>query len=66
MIRTKKMRNNFETANEAYEYFHDRIIQYGSPFGDTKALFNVDSISDDFTSLSNLTIYDLPPKKSTP
>ena len=31
-----------------------------------KALFNVDSISDDFTSLSNLTIYDLPPKKSTP
>jgi thymidylate synthase len=41
MIRTKKMRNNFETANEAYEYLHDRIIQYGSPFGDTKALFNV-------------------------
>ena len=41
MIRTKKMRNNFETANEAYEYFHDRIIQYGAPFGDTKALFNV-------------------------
>lgn len=35
------MRNNFETANEAYEYLHDRIIQYGSPFGDTKALFNV-------------------------
>jgi len=35
------MRNNFETANEAYEYFHDRIIQYGTPFGDTKALFNV-------------------------
>ena len=40
-IRTRKMRNNFETANEAYEYFHDRIIQYGTPFGDTKALFNV-------------------------
>ena len=35
------MRNNFETANQAYEYFHDRIIQYGTPFGDTKALFNV-------------------------
>jgi len=35
------MRNNFETANEAYEYFHDRIIQYGTPFGNTKALFNV-------------------------
>jgi hypothetical protein len=31
-----------------------------------KALFSVDSISEDFTSLSNLTIYDLPPKKSTP
>ena len=30
------------------------------------ALFNVDSISEDLTSLSNLTIYDLPPKKSTP
>jgi hypothetical protein len=31
-----------------------------------KALFRVDSISDDFTSLSHLTMYDLPPKKSTP
>jgi thymidylate synthase len=41
MIKTIKMRNNFETANEAYEYFHDRIIQYGASFGDTKALFNV-------------------------
>ena len=35
------MKNSFEDANEAYEYLHDRIIQYGSPFGDTKALFNV-------------------------
>ena len=31
----------FRTANEAYEYLHDAIIQYGTPFGDTKALFNV-------------------------
>ena len=31
----------FRTANEAYEYLHDAIIQHGIPFGDTKALFNV-------------------------
>ena len=31
----------FQTANEAYEYLHDAIIQHGVPFGDTKALFNV-------------------------
>ena len=31
----------FETANEAYEYLHDAIIQHGTEFGDTKALFNV-------------------------
>ena len=31
----------FETANEAYEYLHDAIIQHGTKFGDTKALFNV-------------------------
>ena len=31
----------FKTANEAYEYLHDAIIQHGVPFGDTKALFNV-------------------------
>ena len=31
----------FETANEAYEYLHDAIIQHGIDFGDTKALFNV-------------------------
>ena len=41
MIRTKRMRNRFEHADEAYEYLHDRILQYGVPFGDTKALFNV-------------------------
>ena len=31
----------FQTANEAYEYLHDAIIQHGVKFGDTKALFNV-------------------------
>ena len=31
----------FRNANEAYEYVHDRILQDGVEFGDTKALFNV-------------------------
>tara|TARA_Y100000004_G_scaffold99606_1_gene111614 strand:- start:33 stop:689 length:657 start_codon:yes stop_codon:yes gene_type:complete len=31
----------FRNANEAYEYLHDRIIQDGIEFGNTKALFNV-------------------------
>ena len=31
----------FKTANEAYEYLHDAIIQHGTEFGDTKTLFNV-------------------------
>ena len=31
----------FRNANEAYEYLHDKIIQDGIDFGDTKALFNV-------------------------
>ena len=31
----------FRNANEAYEYIHDRILQDGIDFGDTKALFNV-------------------------
>jgi thymidylate synthase len=31
----------FRNANEAYEYLHDRIIQDGVDFADTKALFNV-------------------------
>ena len=35
------MKTNFENANEAYEYLHDRILQHGVSFGDTKALFNV-------------------------
>ena len=31
----------FRNANEAYEYLHDRIIQDGIEFANTKALFNV-------------------------
>ena len=31
----------FRNANEAYEYLHDRIIQDGIDFANTKALFNV-------------------------
>jgi len=31
----------FRNANEAYEYIHDKIIQEGVDFDDTKALFNV-------------------------
>jgi len=31
----------FRNANEAYEYVHDKILQEGIKFGDTKALFNV-------------------------
>ena len=31
----------FRNANEAYEYLHDRIIQDGVDFANTKALFNV-------------------------
>ena len=35
------MKNKFRNANEAYEYLHDRIIQEGINFANTKALFNV-------------------------
>ena len=31
----------FKRANDAYEYYHDKIIREGVKFGDTKALFNV-------------------------
>ena len=31
----------FKRANDAYEYYHDKIIQEGVKFGDTKALFNI-------------------------
>ena len=35
------MKTHFNNANEAYEYYHDRILTDGIPFGDTKALFNI-------------------------
>ena len=35
------MKNTFETANEAYEYFHNEIITNGVEFAGTKALFNI-------------------------
>ena len=35
------MTKTFRRANDAYEYYHDKIIRRGENFGDTKALFNV-------------------------
>ncbi len=35
------MKIHFESANEAYEYLHDQILQRGISFDDTKAIFNV-------------------------
>ena len=35
------MTKTFNRANDAYEYYHDKIIREGVNFGDTKALFNV-------------------------
>ena len=35
------MRTKFKNADEAYNYFLDKLIQDGIPFGDTKALFNI-------------------------
>jgi len=35
------MKTKFKNANEAYEYFHDKIITDGVNFSNTKALFNV-------------------------
>jgi thymidylate synthase len=35
------MTKTFNSANIAYEYYHDKIIREGVEFGDTKALFNV-------------------------
>ena len=41
IINTTMTNTTFRNANEAYEYLHDKIIQEGINFGDTKALFNV-------------------------
>ena len=35
------MTKTFKKANDAYEYYHDKIIREGEDFGDTKALFNI-------------------------
>ena len=35
------MTKTFKKANDAYEYYHDKIIIDGVDFADTKALFNV-------------------------
>ena len=35
------MRKKFKNADEAYNYFLDKILTDGVSFGDTKALFNV-------------------------
>jgi thymidylate synthase len=35
------MRTKFKNADEAYNYFHDKIITDGKDFGGTRALFNV-------------------------
>ena len=35
------MRTKFKNADKAYNYFLDKIIQEGIPFGNTKALFNI-------------------------
>ena len=41
IINTTMTNTTFRNANEAYEYLHDKIIQEGIDFGNTKALFNV-------------------------
>jgi len=40
-INITMINTTFRNANEAYEYLHNKIIQEGIDFGDTKALFNV-------------------------
>ena len=35
------IKNDFYTANEAFEYFYNYISKYGTDFRDTKTLFNV-------------------------
>ena len=41
IINTIMTNQIFRNANEAYEYIHDKILQEGIKFGDTRALFNV-------------------------
>ena len=48
----------FRNANEAYEYIHDRILQEGIAFGDTKALFNVGFYITDPNHYNNDVVYN--------
>ena len=48
----------FRNANEAYEYVHDRILQDGVAFGDTKALFNVGFYITDPNRYTDDNVYD--------
>ena len=41
IINIKKMENRFKTANDAFVYFKDTILNVGIDFDDTKALFNI-------------------------
>ena len=41
IINIKKMENRFKTANDAFIYFKDIILNVGIDFDDTKALFNI-------------------------
>ena len=41
IINIKKMENRFKTANDAFIYFKDTILNVGIDFDDTKALFNI-------------------------
>ena len=35
------MRNEFNTANEAFEYYYNKVSSEGIEFSGTRALFNV-------------------------
>ena len=41
IINIKKMENRFNTANDAFMYFKDTILNVGISFDNTKALFNI-------------------------
>ena len=44
IINTRRMKSNFNNANEAFEYFKLMIQNVGTDFDDTKAMFNVLSL----------------------
>ena len=58
------MRTEFKNADEAYNYFLDKILTDGINFGDTKALFNVgfqatDNINHAGLLTDNKTMYTI-------